>query len=322
MSSTTTCHHPVVQQSSTTTGNLNLNPNESLFFPLFFFFQDNLPFHHRLVNMVPTSGLKEVWNSAQPKPTTPPRSARASENKNRFHRRTPQCCPRLPPPPAKISPLPARPSLPNGLAAGEAQAIVAGEFPEGTGFRRGLRRFRGPYCPPPRPLGARLRAPLLQGEPRVSYRSRDPRVACGDSAFPCAVHVIWALVLVLQVFEPVIKADLGLSAEEIETALVTNNRNLARIHVALLKVIYLSAPPRAVGSHTFVSDSCGAFPHNFVSTSAARAALNFPFKSGVCIFTFQILCISAQCLGDLTDCAHRNKFCIDDLICLCYHESL
>jgi hypothetical protein len=27
-------------------------------------------------------------------------------------------------------------------------------------------------------------------------------------------------------------------------------------------------------------------------------------------------------LGDLTDCAHRNKFCIDDLICLCYHESL
>jgi len=44
------------------------------------------------------------------------------------------------------------------------------------------------------------------------------------------------------VFEPVIKADLGLSAEEIETALASNNRNLARIHVVLLKVIYLSVP--------------------------------------------------------------------------------
>ena len=39
-----------------------------------------------------------------------------------------------------------------------------------------------------------------------------------------------------------IKADLGLSAEEIEMALASNNRNLARIHVALLKVIYLSVP--------------------------------------------------------------------------------
>ena len=39
-----------------------------------------------------------------------------------------------------------------------------------------------------------------------------------------------------------IKADLGLSAEEIETALASNNRNLARIHVVLLKVIYLSVP--------------------------------------------------------------------------------
>jgi hypothetical protein len=44
MSSTTTCHHPLVQQSSTTTGNLNLNPNESLFFPLFFFFSGQSSF--------------------------------------------------------------------------------------------------------------------------------------------------------------------------------------------------------------------------------------------------------------------------------------
>ncbi|RCV24965.1 hypothetical protein SEVIR_5G126000v4 [Setaria viridis] len=50
----------------------------------------------------------------------------------------------------------------------------------------------------------------------------------------------WQLASVLhflKVFEPVIKADLGLSAEEIETALVSNNRNLARIHIALLKGI-------------------------------------------------------------------------------------
>ena len=52
-----------------------------------------------------------------------------------------------------------------------------------------------------------------------------------------------------------IKADLGLSAEEIETALASNNRNLARIHVALLKVVYLTVPPVRVGSHMFASDS-------------------------------------------------------------------
>jgi hypothetical protein len=42
------------------------------------------------------------------------------------------------------------------------------------------------------------------------------------------------------VFEPVIEADLGLSADEIETALIENNRDLARIHIALLKVVPLS----------------------------------------------------------------------------------
>ncbi|XBI25593.1 hypothetical protein VPH35_050493 [Triticum aestivum] len=41
----------------------------------------------------------------------------------------------------------------------------------------------------------------------------------------------------LQVFEPVIEANLGLSADEIETALITNNDDLARIHIALLKGI-------------------------------------------------------------------------------------
>ncbi|KAF7035462.1 hypothetical protein CFC21_046340 [Triticum aestivum] len=41
----------------------------------------------------------------------------------------------------------------------------------------------------------------------------------------------------LQVFEPVIEANLGLSADEIETALITNNEDLARIHIALLKGI-------------------------------------------------------------------------------------
>ncbi|VAH73714.1 unnamed protein product [Triticum turgidum subsp. durum] len=41
----------------------------------------------------------------------------------------------------------------------------------------------------------------------------------------------------LQVFEPVIEANLGLSADEIETALITNNDDLARIHIALLKAV-------------------------------------------------------------------------------------
>ncbi|KAJ1282275.1 hypothetical protein BS78_03G039500 [Paspalum vaginatum] len=50
----------------------------------------------------------------------------------------------------------------------------------------------------------------------------------------------WELASVLhflRVFDPVIEADLGLSAVEIETALASNNRNLARIHIALLKGI-------------------------------------------------------------------------------------
>ncbi|KAE8819667.1 hypothetical protein D1007_02316 [Hordeum vulgare] len=50
----------------------------------------------------------------------------------------------------------------------------------------------------------------------------------------------WELASVLhflQVFEPVIEANLGLSADEIETALITNSDDLARIHIALLKGI-------------------------------------------------------------------------------------
>ncbi|XP_062194716.1 DDT domain-containing protein DDR4-like [Phragmites australis] len=50
----------------------------------------------------------------------------------------------------------------------------------------------------------------------------------------------WELASVLhflRVFEPVIEGGLRLSAEEIETALVLNNRDLARIHIALLKGI-------------------------------------------------------------------------------------
>ncbi|KAK3160538.1 hypothetical protein QOZ80_1BG0060860 [Eleusine coracana subsp. coracana] len=50
----------------------------------------------------------------------------------------------------------------------------------------------------------------------------------------------WELASVLhflRVFEPVIKGDLELSAEDIETALVSNNGNLARLHIALLKGI-------------------------------------------------------------------------------------
>ncbi|CAO2199282.1 unnamed protein product [Urochloa humidicola] len=68
-----------------------------------------------------------------------------------------------------------------------------------------------------------------------------PDVAAAASEDPVVLlRRRWELASVLhflKVFEPVIKADLGLSAEEIETALVSNNRNLARIHIALLKGI-------------------------------------------------------------------------------------
>ncbi|KAG8053160.1 hypothetical protein GUJ93_ZPchr0001g32797 [Zizania palustris] len=50
----------------------------------------------------------------------------------------------------------------------------------------------------------------------------------------------WELASVLhffRVFEPVVEGNLGLSAEEIETALISNNQDLARIHIALLKGI-------------------------------------------------------------------------------------
>uniref|UniRef100_J3KX06 WHIM1 domain-containing protein n=1 Tax=Oryza brachyantha TaxID=4533 RepID=J3KX06_ORYBR len=41
----------------------------------------------------------------------------------------------------------------------------------------------------------------------------------------------------IKVFEPVIEGKLGLSAEEIETALISNEHDLARIHIALLKAL-------------------------------------------------------------------------------------
>ena len=82
-----------------------------------------------------------------------------------------------------------------------------------------------------------------------------------------------------------IKADLGLSAEEIEAALASNNRNLARIHVALLKVVYLSVPPVRVGSHIFAlfaSDSRVCIIWYPPLRVAVRVCI-FAFKSGVCI---------------------------------------
>uniref|UniRef100_A0ACD5VE94 Uncharacterized protein n=1 Tax=Avena sativa TaxID=4498 RepID=A0ACD5VE94_AVESA len=75
---------------------------------------------------------------------------------------------------------------------------------------------KAPGSPPPPPEDAPAE------DPRVLLRRR------------------WELASVLhflQVFEPVIEADLGLSADEIETALITNNRDLARVHIALLKGI-------------------------------------------------------------------------------------
>ncbi|GJN32219.1 hypothetical protein PR202_gb20708 [Eleusine coracana subsp. coracana] len=67
----------------------------------------------------------------------------------------------------------------------------------------------------------------------------------------------WELASVLhflRVFEPVIKGDLELSAEDIETALVSNNGNLARLHIALLKSVY-----REFGIHP-----CDAVAHGFI----------------------------------------------------------
>ena len=104
-------------------------------------------------------------------------------------------------------------------------------------------------------------------------------------------------------FEPVIKADLGLSAEEIETALASNNRNLARIHVALLKVVYLTVPPVRVGSHMFASDSRVCIICYPPPVRVAVRVCIFAFKSGVCILLlnqlhFGIIIIWRD-LGDL-----------------------
>ncbi|KAF8705788.1 hypothetical protein HU200_030993 [Digitaria exilis] len=84
----------------------------------------------------------------------------------------------------------------------------------------------------------RARAPPLPAKPP---RAPAPDEAPGASEDPVVLlRRRWELASVLhflKVFEPVIKADLGLSAEEIETALASNDRNLARIHIALLKGI-------------------------------------------------------------------------------------
>ncbi|CAD6233165.1 unnamed protein product [Miscanthus lutarioriparius] len=59
----------------------------------------------------------------------------------------------------------------------------------------------------------------------------------------------WELASVLnflRVFEPVIEADLRLSADEIEMALASNNRYLARIHITLLKVEMMMSKERAI----------------------------------------------------------------------------
>uniref|UniRef100_A0A0E0JEW9 DDT domain-containing protein n=1 Tax=Oryza punctata TaxID=4537 RepID=A0A0E0JEW9_ORYPU len=68
-------------------------------------------------------------------------------------------------------------------------------------------------------------------EPPAAPAPEDPRALLRRS---------WELASVLhflRVFEPVIEGNLGLSAEEIETALIANNRDLARIHIALIKGI-------------------------------------------------------------------------------------
>ncbi|CAO2193944.1 unnamed protein product [Urochloa humidicola] len=82
---------------------------------------------------------------------------------------------------------------------------------------------RGPSSPP--------KPPKAPAPDVAAAASEDPVVLL------CRRWELASVLHFLKVFEPVIKADLGLSAEEIETALVSNNRNLARIHIALLKGI-------------------------------------------------------------------------------------
>ncbi|KQK03038.1 hypothetical protein BRADI_2g05167v3 [Brachypodium distachyon] len=74
-------------------------------------------------------------------------------------------------------------------------------------------------------------AKLRASPPPEEAPAEDPRVL---------LRRRWELASVLHffmVFEPVIEENLGLSAEEIETALISNNHDLARIHIALLKGI-------------------------------------------------------------------------------------
>ncbi|KAG0536207.1 hypothetical protein BDA96_03G044700 [Sorghum bicolor] len=82
---------------------------------------------------------------------------------------------------------------------------------------------------------------------KASSPAKPPSAAAPDEAAAAAsedpvvlLRRRWELASVLnflRVFEPVIEADLRLSADEIEMALASNNRDLARIHIALLKGI-------------------------------------------------------------------------------------
>ncbi|KAL6848056.1 hypothetical protein ACP4OV_022184 [Aristida adscensionis] len=84
------------------------------------------------------------------------------------------------------------------------------------------KRVRPPASPPPKP--PRAPAPADEEEDPVALLRRRWELAS-------VLHF-------LRVFEPeVIKGGLRLSAEDVEAALVSNDRNLARIHVALLKGI-------------------------------------------------------------------------------------
>jgi hypothetical protein len=90
--------------------------------------------------------------------------------------------------------------------------------------------------------------------------SRDLRIVCAVLGLKRAIHVIRVLARGSQVFEPAIKEDLELSADDIETALVSNNGNLARLHIALLKVVYLPPPPPLLE---------GVYGESLVSTSVS-----------------------------------------------------
>ncbi len=101
-------------------------------------------------------------------------------------------------------------------------------------------------APPPAPPTPKAftRSPVVDKQIRTSARATS-LVICPSSPSPawkerCQLRSMWELSAILNffaVFRPVLKLDPGLSSEDIESALLSPNNKLDRIHVTLLKAI-------------------------------------------------------------------------------------